>query len=55
MIMTEKPNHATYLTDLTQLGHYLWQEIKMTFLTSRNYNYDKVEKIFLRKWGGSWG
>ena len=23
--------------------------------TSRNYNYDKVEKIFLGKWGGSWG
>ena len=33
MIMTEKLNHATHLTDLTQLGHYMWQQIKIKFET----------------------
>ena len=49
MIMTEKPNHATDLTDLTQLGHYLWLEIKKQFQTCQDKDYIPTCKYSSRK------
>ena len=45
--MTEKPNHATHLTDLTQLGHYLEQEIALlkSLLSSKSDLVNNVRPV----------